>query len=275
MKKWWLGGIILLIAGIWCGYGVLIVPETTGKSSGNALETPLAKTTAAVQMEMPAVGVPVLMYHSVAAERDNDAVISRERFAEHMDFLQQRQYQPISLDQLYSYLQKGEKLPSRPVVITFDDGYRDTYEVVLPILKQHGFKSVLFLSVGEMEKRLKWQEVREMKAAGMEIASHGVAHKDLTGMSREQQRQDIMQAKEILDRQLQQDTRYFCYPNGRYNQDTLEVLQAGGFLLAVTIDPGWAKKGDPQFALQRIWMGNAVDLKRLEERLSREDYPVI
>ena len=272
MKIIRISGFILLLAGLWALYGVLIIPGPKDKN----IEKPAAMAAQETPvLEMPTVGVPMLMYHSIAAEANNDAVISQERFVEHMAFLKEQQYNPISLDELYGYLQQGNKLPPRPVVITFDDGYRDTYEVVLPIIKQYGFKSTLFLSVGEMGQRLTWQEVKEMKAAGMVIASHGVAHNDLAGFNREQQKQDILQAKEILDRQLQQNTRYFCYPNGSYNKDTLELLQANGCLLAVTIEPGWVKKGDQPLALKRIWMGNAVDRNHLQERLTREDYPVI
>ena len=270
MKKWWLIGSILLFAGLWGLTGVFVVPGPKEK-----LAEPAEQPRNVLPLEMPAVGVPVLMYHSVTDEKNNDAVISPERFAAQMEFLKKNDYHPISLDELYGYLQKGEKLPLRPVMLTFDDGYRDTYETVLPILKQHGFKSVLFLSVGEMGRRLTWQEVTEMKSAGMEIASHGFAHDELTGRSREEQKKDILQAKEILDRQLKQNTKYFCYPNGSYNRDTLELLQANGFLLAVTIDPGWVKKGDLPFTLRRIWIGNEVDLKNFQERLTRENYPMI
>jgi len=223
----------------------------------------------------PIKGIPVLMYHSVGTEKNNDAVITRERFSEQMNYLRQNQYQPISLDELEAYLGGSGKLPTKPVVLTFDDGYRDTYEVVFPILKQHGFKSVLFIPATFVGNRLTWQELQEMKAAGMEIASHSYTHRDLGKMSPAEQAEEIAQSKEILDRNLQQDTRYFCYPNSSYNQVTLRLLRETGFTMAFTIDAGWVKSGDNPLTLQRVWMGNSIDVRHLEERLTREDYSIL
>lgn len=218
-------------------------------------------------------GVPVLMYHKIGDEPNNDAVISREKFLEQMAYLYQNRYHPISLEELYAYLTRGEKLPPRSVVITFDDGYRDTYEVALPVLKQYGFKSVLFIPGMQVGKRLSREELLEMKAAGMEIAAHGFYHRSLGVLSPREQEEEIRKSKEILDQTLGQDTRFFCYPNGSYNQETLRILRETGFVMAFTMEPGWAKPGDNLLALKRIWMGNRIDLTRLQQRLAREDYP--
>lgn len=218
-------------------------------------------------------GVPVLMYHKIGDEPNNDAVISREKFLEQMDYLHQNRYHPISLEELYAYLTRGEKLPPRPVVITFDDGYRDTYEVALPVLKQYGFKSALFIPGMQVGRRLSREELLEMKAAGMEVAAHGFYHRSLGMLSPREQEEEIRKSKEILDRTLGQDTRFFCYPNGSYNRETLRILREAGFVMAFTMEPGWAKPGDNLLALKRIWMGNRISPAHLQERLTREDYP--
>lgn len=220
-------------------------------------------------------GVPVLMYHSVGPEAGNDAVISSQRFAEHMEYLHRHHYRPISLDELYAYLAEGGDLPPKPAVITFDDGYRDTYLTALPILKKYEFKSVVFVPVSEVGRNLSWDELREMKAAGMDIAAHSYTHRELQLMSPQEQAEEISKSKELLDRFLGQNTRFFCYPYGTYNNDTIQILKDKGFVLAVTIDPGWAKPGDNPFALRRVWMGNSVDLKHFEERLTRENYSIL
>jgi len=263
-RKWIVGLILILIAGAWHVFGI---------SREQIQLVPVA----AVQENTLTVppGVPVLMYHSIGEEKDNDAVISRDRFVAHMAYLSQNNYHPISLDDLYGYLSEKKALPSKPVVITFDDGYRDTYEVVFPVLKQYGFKSVLFIPAGAVGKTLSWKELQEMKAAGMEMASHSLNHRSLSDLSIEEQRTEIGKSKELLDRYLNQETKYFCYPNGSYTQQTLQLLRDKGFVLAVTIDSGWVKPGDDLLTLRRIWMGNSVELRHLAERLTREDYPLI
>jgi len=263
-KKWIICLILVLFAGI---LHAISIPNEE-QQLAPIISTP------EVTLTVPS-GVPVLMYHSIGEEINNDAVISRDRFVAQMKYLYQNGYHPISLEDLYGYLSAKKALPSKPVVISFDDGYRDTYEVAFPVLQQYGFKSVLFIPAGEVGKALSWQELREMKAAGMEIASHSFHHVSLSDLSIEEQRVEISKSKELLDQYLEQDSKYFCYPNGSYTQKTLQLLKDNGFVLAVTIDPGWAKSGDDPLTLRRIWMGNTVELRHLEERLTREDYPLI
>lgn len=105
-------------------------------------------------------------------------------------------YNPVSLDQLYDYVTGQKGLPPKPVVITFDDGYRDTYETALPILKRYGFKSTHFIITADAERRLTWAELAEMKAAGMDIASHSYTHRELSGMTPAQQAEEIVKSKE-------------------------------------------------------------------------------
>jgi len=220
-------------------------------------------------------GVPVLMYHSIDEEQNNDAVISKARFSEQMKYLHEHDYHPVSLDDLHDYLTLHKELPLKPVVITFDDGYRDTYEIAMPVLKQYGFRSVLFFAVGKDGGRLSWEELREMKASGMEIASHSYNHRSMGGLSRAEQAEEIQSSKKTLDQHLKQNTRWFCYPNSSYGPETLELLKANGFTTAVTTEPGWVKPGDDPLTLRRIWMGNSVDLKHFEERLTKEKYSII
>lgn len=220
-------------------------------------------------------GVPVLMYHSISQEKNNDAVISPERFTDQMEFLYKEGYNPVSLEQLYDYLTGQKGLPSKPVVITFDDGYRDTYEIALPVLKRYGFKSTLFIITADAERRLTWKELAEMKAAGMDIASHSYTHRELGGMNPQQQAEEIVKSKEALDRNLKQDTRFFSFPNSSYSPETLRLLQEKGFKLAVTTEPGWAKPSDYPLALKRIWVGNSVEIHHFSERLTKEDYSIL
>lgn len=215
------------------------------------------------------------MYHSIGDEKDNDAVISQERFAEQMDFLYKNHYNPLTLDTLADYISQGKALPVKPVVITFDDGYRDTYDVAMPILKQYGFSSIVFIPAGEVGTNLSWEQLREMKASGMQIGSHSYHHRELAKLAPAEQAEEIAKSKEVLDRNLQQDTRWFCYPYGSYDTATLKLLQDKGMTIAVTMNAGWAKTGDNPLALNRVWIGNSVDLKHFEERLTKEDYSML
>lgn len=228
----------------------------------------------AVALARP-VSVPVLMYHSIGDEQNNDAVISKERFAEQMAFLSRERFNPITLDELHAYLAEGKPLPLKPVVLTFDDGYRDTYEIVYPILKRYGFASTLFIPADFIGERLTVNELKEMKASGMAIMSHSLTHRELASMTAKEQAEEIIKSKQKLDSLLSQDTRHFCYPNGSYNSDTLRLLREQGFKLAVTIEPGWVKPSDDRLTLKRVWVGNSVTLPYFEERVTRSDYTIL
>lgn len=266
------GVVVAALAGVFWFAGCAAPGGKPAASTGGQTAKPAAPEPVRTP---PPSGVPVLMYHKIGEEKGNDAVISAARFAEHMEYLHKNGYRTLSLAELEAYLEGRAELPPKPVVITFDDGYRDTYEIALPALKKYGFKSTLFIPVGETDRRLTWEELKEMKAAGMEIGSHSYSHRDLGAMTPAQQAGEIERSKEVLDRNLGQDSRYFCYPNGSYDGETLRLLKAKGFRLAVTIEPGWVKRGDNPLLLKRVWMGNGVDLKHFEARVTREDYPIL
>lgn len=242
-----------------------------------AAQAPAAPTALNAPAEPKAVpvSVPILMYHSISEEKNNDAVIAKELFAEQMAFLSREKFNPITLDELYAYVTEGKPLPAKPVVLTFDDGYRDTYEIVYPILKRYGFASTLFIPATFIGERLTLAELKEMKASGMAIMSHSLTHRELAPMTAQEQAEEIIKSKQQLDSLLAQDTRYFCYPNGSYNADTLRLLREQGFKLAVTIEPGWVKPGDERLTLKRVWIGNSVTLPYFKERVTRSDYTIL
>lgn len=232
-------------------------PGNHGGAAKTGRDTPPADR---VPEEVPADGVPVLMYHSIGRERNNDAVIAPDLFARQMAFLYEHDYHPISLDQLYAYVTADRPLPVRPVVLTFDDGYRDTYDTALPLLKKYGFKSTLFLPGHQVGSRFSLAELRAMKQAGMDIYAHGFSHRPLSSLNPAAQQEEIIRVKRTLDQSLHQDTRYFCYPDGRYTPITLSLLKEDGYRMAFTMVPGRVYYGDNPFTLRRIWMGNSIDM---------------
>ena len=102
-----------------------------------------------VKMVHPS-GIPVLMYHKIGDDKDNDAVIREDLFREQMKFLKDNGYNPLTMDQLYDYVVNGAAVPEKPVVLTFDDGYADTYSIVYPIMKEYGFAATVFINPGDI-----------------------------------------------------------------------------------------------------------------------------
>ncbi len=218
-------------------------------------------------------GVPVLMYHKVGNIPANPAVISLENFDRHMSYLARNAYSPLTMDGLYNYLHgKKSKLPVKPVVITFDDGYRDIYEDVLPVLKKYHLKATLFLIASKVNKVFTTRELQEMQRQGLEIYSHTYSHADLATLDEKRQEKEIASAKEVLTRLTGKKQVYFAYPLGHYNPTTLRILKKHGYKMAFTNQKGWAGQADDPLLLKRIYLGNMIPFSAFKERLNNPKY---
>lgn len=227
-----------------------------------------------VEMAVPEKGIPVLMYHMIGDVPDNDAVLLESHLREQMQFLKDNGFHPITLQQLHDYMTKGKAVPVKPVVLTFDDGYPDTYSIVMPIMKEYGFPCTVFIPAHDADEgtRLTWQQIKEMKDAGMTIASHSYRHERLTDLTAAAVEEDVKKSQAELKQQLGIDNVFFCYPYGRTNADVEQIMKDNGILLAFTMNPGWAKYGDNPYAVKRIWIGNAVDIENFKQRVTTEQY---
>lgn len=225
----------------------------------------------AVKMAVPS-GIPVLMYHKIGPEKDNDAVLSEKNFKEQMQFLKDNGYHPITMDQLYAYVTRGEAVPEKPVLLSFDDGYADTYTIVYPLLKELGFPSVVFVNPSDVGTRLTWDQLREMKEGGMTISNHGYRHVEMGTLSKEEQKANIMKGQEALKKELGIDNPWFCYPYGDVNTSTEQIVKDSGIKMAFGMKSGWAHMNSDPYYILRVWIGNAVDVKHFEERLNTAHY---
>lgn len=249
-----------------------------GMQKGTDQQTPKAASSAApvqqVEMAVPEKGIPVLMYHMIGDIKDNDAVLAESHLREQMQYLKDHDYHPISLEQLYDYVAHDKPVPVRPVVLTFDDGYKDTYTIVMPMMKEYGFKAVVFIPTYDADQgtRLTWQEIKAMKDSGMEIASHSYHHERLSSKSTADMENEIAMSQKELKDQLGITNEFFCYPYGREHPEVETAMKKAGIKMAFTMNPGWAKYGDDPFAINRIWIGNSVELANFAERISTEHY---
>lgn len=267
-KSPWIYGII--------GLGMLLLTMGCGQT-GNTAEQAAVPTpkpaVETVQKEVPPKGIPVLMYHMIGEIPDNPAVLSEQHFRQQLELLKKEGFHPISLTELYDYMKNNAAVPTKPVVLTFDDGYPDTYSIVMPLMKEYGFKATVFIPADEVGKRLTWDQIREMKANGLDIYSHSYHHRPLTDWGNaKQQYEEIEKGQSALKKELHLDNDMYCYPYGVYDDDSFKALQQAGIKIAVTMDPGWAHYGDNTLAVQRIWIGNPVDIDNFRQRITTEHY---
>jgi peptidoglycan/xylan/chitin deacetylase (PgdA/CDA1 family) len=221
--------------------------------------------------------VPILMYHYVSELPPNpdryrrDLTVSPENFKAQLQYLADTGYHPISLTDLYLYLTQGYPLPEKPIVLTFDDGYRDAYDVVFPLLLDHGFTATFFVlstpAHFESVAYLTWAQMQEMSDAGMDIQGHGRDHVDLRGRSYDYLVYQILGIQEAIHYHTGRLPRFFCYPSGQYDANVIAVLKSAGYWGAVTTQGGKVHTREKLFEIPRVRIRGRDTLESFIDKL--------
>jgi peptidoglycan/xylan/chitin deacetylase (PgdA/CDA1 family) len=238
-------------------------PTETPSSTPPPTETPTPLPPTPTYPPPPeVVHVPILMYHYVSELPEDADVYRRDltvipaHFEEQLQYLQVQGYQSILLADIYETLTTGKPLPEKPVVLTFDDGYKDAYTGALPLLQKYGFVGEFFVLATpahyESPQYLTWADVRAMADAGMSMQAHGRDHYDLTERAYDFLVYQILGAKEAVEAHSGQPVRFFCYPSGRYDNATIAVVESAGYWGAVTTAWGAELRLDNRFTWPRI-----------------------
>lgn len=222
------------------------------------------------------VRVPVLMYHYLStppADADiyrRDLSVPPELFAAHLDRLVAEGYTTVSLHQVLDSLQRGVPLPEKPVVLTFDDGYRDNYVNAFPLLKERGMQATIFVVTDFMDEErpeyLTWAMAREMLAAGIAIESHGRNHVSLERKDDDYLVWQALGSLETIEYELGVRPRFVSYPAGEYDQRTIDVFRSAHYWAGFTTRQGASLDNQHLFELPRIRVRNTTtpdDLIRL------------
>ncbi len=232
-------------------------------STNKPPETPIAmvEKPASGSHRFPIQGIPILMYHAIEFKPGNNLYVSPDNFAAQMKFLHDAGFNTISLDELYFAFKGQAILPQKPIVITFDDGYKDQFTNAFPILKQYNFVATFFVITGGIDKwAMTWEQVTQMSKSGMSIESHTVSHPDLRTLSNSLQTEELALSKQTIEGKLGTQVKYFCYPSGKYTVTTLGILNKLGYEMAFTTDYGKVKLTDNLLTLKRIRVSGSTDL---------------
>ncbi|MEQ8677975.1 MAG: polysaccharide deacetylase family protein [Aggregatilineales bacterium] len=223
------------------------------------------------------IHVPILMYHYVsplpedADEYRQNLTISPERFREHLQYFSENNYETVSLYQLDNALNSGAPLPEMPIILTFDDGYIDHYEYVLPLLSEFDFTGTFFVITDRLDNNdpqyIDWQQAQIMKTAGMSIESHTKSHPDLRGRDYDFLIFQVLGSIESITVNIQQSTHMFSYPSGRYDSVTLDVLNTMPIWRAVTTRSGALHTSDNRLEVTRLRISGDMGVAGLRQLL--------
>jgi peptidoglycan/xylan/chitin deacetylase (PgdA/CDA1 family) len=208
--------------------------------------------------------VPILLYHHLGDPPPGDAhatlYVRPARFREQMRALARAGFNAVTLGTVWRAWHGGARLPARPVVISFDDGFAEQDAVARPTLRARGWPAVLNLQINRVGVRggLDRAAIARMVGDGWEIDDHSTTHPDLTKVSSAQLRAEVAGSRTTMRRSLGIDAKFFCYPYGRADARVRRAVKAAGFLAATTTRPARATARDDPFALPRLVVRRAT-----------------
>lgn len=222
------------------------------------------------------------MYH-VIAEPPTGApypglYVPPAEFAAQMQALARAGYHAVTLDQVRAYWARGAPLPRKPIVLTFDNGYRTQFTRALPVLRRLHWvadENLQLTGLPPSQGGLGAREVRLLVAAGWELDTQGFSHADLTELSAAALHYQIAVARKVIQRRYHVTASWFCYPSGRYDATVVAAVKAAGYVGSTTVIPGWAQRSDDPYELPRLRVLGGTSPQELLQLISgtRHDPP--
>jgi len=215
----------------------------------------------------------VLMYHSINESAEGispDLVVHPETFEKQLQYLKQQGYQFRTITELLDTQPDGKN-----VVLTFDDGFRDNYTQMFPLLKKYQAKATIYLAP-EIDgiERLDQSRIHEMRDSGLiEFGAHTMHHINLDKAEPEIAAEEISQSKAVVEALTGETCHAFAYPFGRYNDSNVEQVQQVGMRSAVTVKKGIEQVSDP-FRIKRISVLGSTNALQFHLAITRGRYRV-
>lgn len=233
----------------------------------------------------PRVAIPALAYHKVAAIPDHARhrcnYVTPGQFKAQLRYLSTLGYRSISFAELLAYRRGDGDLPRRPILITFDDGYRSILEFALPTLADFGFVATVFVVTDRLGETNRWDadEIQEpllsrsdlsrVVGAGHEIQSHTQTHRNLTQLTVAEAWAELQASRLQLEAELQRPVDVIAYPWGATNDCVQDLAQQAGYRAGVILRRRVNFDSTPALELRRIGVNHETSLPRFAWDLAR------
>jgi len=254
-----LGLVLALLAVAGCG---------GGKAAEHGAKAPartLAPKTDAASMAARA-NVPVLCWHQIRAATGSDSaqdrtyIVSPSALAGQLAALDRAGYHSVSAQALVAHVALGKPLPSKPVLLTFDDGSEGQYARALPLLRRHHLVATFFVMTVVLDKR-GWftsAQVRRLDRGGMTVAAHTYDHHAVPDYAGDDWETQLVQPAAKLAKLLGHPVRIFAYPFGLWDREAFARLDGAGYVAAFQLADK-IDRSEPLWTLRRIivpqWSG--------------------
>lgn len=199
--------------------------------------------------------IPILMYHQFVEKAEDGGKIklfvTKKVFQLHLLILKLLGYKTITFKDLEKIgLEKRRE--KKYIIITIDDGYRDNYRILYPVLKKFNMKAVIYYitgvkynswtadSMGEKKFDLMSEnEVKELHKSGLiEFGGHTLTHPSMLNLSDEELKKEIEENKKDIERIIGEELVSFAYPYGHNSKRIQKAVELAGYKYAVSTDSG-------------------------------------
>ena len=216
--------------------------------------------------------IPCLMYHKIPKteiQSQHKIFVTADNFEKHLRFFKSRGFTALTFSELALY-RKGQlnfnTFPKKPLILTFDDGYRDNLENASPLLKKYGFRAQLFLLADSTVKENSWDtsekepaheivagsERKAWRESAFEIGSHGFRHRKITDLSDADAVIELAESKKSLERELNCPVNVFAFTYGITDSRCRHLAESCGYDYAVNTDSGGMLLEEDPYAIFRV-----------------------
>lgn len=215
--------------------------------------------------------IVALTFHDVIADADGGAESNgfyRLKVSELESVLSQLRklgYQTVSSREFRAWQQGNGTLPERSVVLTFDDGLANHFELVAPLLVRHRFAGTFFVTTGFIGKpgHMTWEQLRKLVFLGMEIGSHGISHRPLTNLSPAEILDEVVGSKQVLESRLGVPIHAMAAPGGFWNRTVAEASKQAGYEAVWVSTIGTNGRETSPLALRRVVVRQPFSAERV------------
>jgi peptidoglycan/xylan/chitin deacetylase (PgdA/CDA1 family) len=252
---------------------ITLIPTTEATSTSTPLPPTITATPTWIYQTAGEVICPILLYHQIAdIDPPSQYHMPPEDFKAQMESLYDWGYTPIPISLLARAITSGAELPSRPVVVTFDDGDQNVYTNAFPVMQELGFPGVIYIisNAVDSQSHLTSAEILEMVAAGWEVGDHSMTHLNLTS-DHGQVWTEASQSRLELKAALGIPINTFAYPYGAADTFVMEKISEYGYQAAVGLGTSSRQGPDNLFYLNRIEVKYGTNLEQFAELLPWSD----
>lgn len=224
--------------------------------------------------------VPVLMYHSVAADPPDSTQglsVHPDDFARQLDVLVEDRFTTVTFADLARARRGEADLPDRPIVLTFDDGYADFADAALPALLARGHTGTLFVTTGwladagrhvagrPLDRTLTWSQVTEIAASPVEVGAHSHSHAQLDQLPPGALHEELSLSKRLLEERLGRDMPSLAYPYGYSDRSVIDGVRHAGYHQAAAVTNAMAGVDASRWAVPRLTIKRSTSIESFRE----------